>query len=406
MRLHRLDRPRTIPPAALFSEIGMIPPGATALLAWRARDPGATSQALDAAIRDGKLVEVRSLRAGTMVVPRPLTAAAVRGASKSVIAKLRGPLAALGVDEDDLTHMKQVALQALNEGEASYADLRETLPRGSVKEFAIEARPKVNGLHSNLSAALASLEEEAAVVRSRGSGDAVFKLWKHELPDVNADLVPPEIARRELARHYLRAAGPATVNDFANWLGITPREASLAIEALGDEVAQIQVEKISETCFLLAESLSGLKSARPTGGIALLPYRDPLFALGPALLSALTPPALHKVVFADVGSAPLIVADGQPLGRWHWEPEHGVVMDPFKGSLPPKFRAPAEALAAQLTQFVRGQVGDPGRHYWPDKTAKPGRSEKPKVEAKPKKTTAKREARRPAKATARKAKKK
>ncbi|MEO8288511.1 MAG: winged helix DNA-binding domain-containing protein [Chloroflexota bacterium] len=58
----------------------------------------------------------------------------------------------------------------------------------------------------------------------------------------NSDDADPEEALAEVFRRYLRAYGPATTRDFAQWFNIPPRAARDLGAALADELEQVDVE--------------------------------------------------------------------------------------------------------------------------------------------------------------------
>ncbi|MGJ6966728.1 winged helix DNA-binding domain-containing protein [Streptosporangium sp. G11] len=64
------------------------------------------------------------------------------------------------------------------------------------------------------------------------------------------DQPDPEESAMEIVRRYLRAYGPATHQDLARWFALRPPEAREALESLGDEVAQVEVE--GRKAFVLA----------------------------------------------------------------------------------------------------------------------------------------------------------
>ena len=75
---------------------------------------------------------------------------------------------------------------------------------------------------------------------------------------------PGEEAAREVVRTYLRAYGPAPREQFQRWFGMTsPAEAGRWLEALGDEVDEVDVE--GERGWMLAADVDEAAAARAGG---------------------------------------------------------------------------------------------------------------------------------------------
>ena len=58
-----------------------------------------------------------------------------------------------------------------------------------------------------------------------------YALWRHWLPSVDPWQLEPDPACAELARLYFTAHGPATVQDFRWWSGLSAAQASHAIRS-------------------------------------------------------------------------------------------------------------------------------------------------------------------------------
>ena len=79
----------------------------------------------------------------------------------------------------------------------------------------------------------------------------------------------PQQALVEVFRRYLRAYGPATTRDFAQWFNIPPRPARDLAANIKDELEEVDVEGYRS--YLLAED--GASTAHTAGGVAQLPVR-------------------------------------------------------------------------------------------------------------------------------------
>ena len=92
--------------------------------------------------------------------------------------------------------------------------------------------------------------------------------WLGEWPAVE-----PAAGAAELTRRYLAAYGPATREEFARWFGSSSAaQAEKLIRALGDEVAQVDLEGVP--AWMLAADVAEAAAAEPAGVVRLLPAFD------------------------------------------------------------------------------------------------------------------------------------
>lgn len=121
------------------------------------------------------------------------------------------------------------------------------------------------------------------------------------------------LALGEVALRYLDAYGPATSQNFAQWLGITRPGAAAVFESLGDRITAVSLEGSS------AYFPSSLELASAPGPrVALLPHFDayavgshprPLLFAGRATERALTG--------GQAGTVAVMLIDGVVRGVWH-----------------------------------------------------------------------------------------
>lgn len=92
-------------------------------------------------------------------------------------------------------------------------------------------------------------------------GEARVAWREHWRPDLAWEPPVQPAAAAELARRYLRAFAPATVNDLAYWGGRYVADARAALAALGNEVSE--VEAGGRTLLALTETLDQLAQTPP-----------------------------------------------------------------------------------------------------------------------------------------------
>jgi hypothetical protein len=121
-------------------------------------------------------------------------------------------------------------------------------------------------------------------------------------------------ALQEAFRRYLSAYGPATARDFAQWLGIQPRDAANLPRQLADEVEEVEVEG-SRVWLLAGESEESWPEA--DNEARLLPHFD-CYAIGCHPRERLVPPEWRARGLAQgsIGHLPLVIIGGVVAGVW------------------------------------------------------------------------------------------
>ncbi len=116
---------------------------------------------------------------------------------------------------------------------------RGTLGRSDLRESDLPLDPwhlsAWGGLFSDL------VRQGYACHAGQMGNEGRFAHREHWLPDLEWNPPPPAEANQEIVRRYLRAYGPATLQDFAYWRGTQAATARKWFAALGDEVAEVDV---------------------------------------------------------------------------------------------------------------------------------------------------------------------
>jgi hypothetical protein len=130
------------------------------------------------------------------------------------------------------------------------------------------------------------------------------------LPDIV--LPDPGVARIELVRRYLRAFGPATRADIADWSGLRVGDFAPALEAL-EPLRRFRTEEGKELLDLLRAPLPGAGAPAPA---RLLPKWDSLL-LGHKDRRRVMSDEHRKLVIAKNGDvAQTFLVDGRVAGTW------------------------------------------------------------------------------------------
>jgi len=119
-----------------------------------------------------------------------------------------------------------------------------------------------------------------------------------------------EVALEKLAAKYFTSHGPATLQDFINWSGLSIKDARKSIEMIQPKFI---AEKIGEEIYWIPKSYN---SAKKDKTVHLLPAFDE-YIIGYKNRSTMLSSANYKKVISNNGLFyPTIVIDGQVTGSW------------------------------------------------------------------------------------------
>jgi hypothetical protein len=124
-------------------------------------------------------------------------------------------------------------------------------------------------------------------------------------------------ARKLLLRHYLRAYGPATPQDFCKWSGFPIPEVRLIWKSLREELSGISAD--GEPAAILYKDQGELSAAAVDGDtVHLLPSFDP-YMLAHATKDHIVAPSRYKQVYKNAAwLAPVILLNGKVVSVWSY----------------------------------------------------------------------------------------
>ena len=273
--------------------------------------------------RNRTLAKAWSMRRTMHLLPSTELAAFVRGSARRAEKEMRWVLRH-GISETTLDQVLQVALSSLDE-----PITRTEMAERVCKRLALPMRwEAAGGWGSDRKVPCVSigrrylpagyivhlLGARAVVCSGPNEGDeATFVRAEEWLPEWH-DMQPVE-AEDEILRRYLRSFGPATVQDFVAWTGMTLADARGIWARQAEDLALVNVE--GWPAWILRRDLSDLKDAaieRPT--VRLLPYFDS-FLLGHVRREHLVESIHHRRVYRNQGwIAPVVLVDGKVEGVW------------------------------------------------------------------------------------------
>ena len=148
-----------------------------------------------------------------------------------------------------------------------------------------------------------------------------YRLFREVFPEVNLRRMGEAEATALLAGRYLRAFGPATVNDIAWWTGLGKTKARSALNHLQDQILHVRITGMESDFVMLRSDVDGVSGPEPAGesAISLLPTLDP-YLMGYKDRARYIDPEHYSMVFDRSGNATsTIVIDGKVAGVWDFE---------------------------------------------------------------------------------------
>jgi hypothetical protein len=131
---------------------------------------------------------------------------------------------------------------------------------------------------------------------------------------------PDEAAPIAIAS-YFGAYGPATIENFRNWLSrgrVSARRIRSWFGAMGERLAEVEVD--GERAYVLAKDLDALAAAKPSSAVRLLPGFDQ-YVLGLGTEDRHVVPAKRRTAVSKQAGwiSPIVVAGGVVSGVWELE---------------------------------------------------------------------------------------
>jgi len=264
----------------------------------------------DALWKTRSLVKTSLMRQTLHLVPAdefPLYIAAHRSARAKAVLSI---MARCKITRDEADALSALILEELKAGPAPRAAITSAVrPKVSRrlrvwmdKVWSIVRLPVIEGL----------------VCYGPGEGNqATFIRTEHWLPaqsKVNEAKIDAVQAQRELFRKYLRAYGPATLQDFAHWSLISMAEVRALRPLVDSEITE------HNALLLLREDMKTLQSAAPEiNSVHLLPYFD-VYLLAHRFKEHFLKPQFYKRVYRNQGwISPVVLINGEIAGVWNYK---------------------------------------------------------------------------------------
>ncbi|MFK0255218.1 winged helix DNA-binding domain-containing protein [Streptomyces sp. NPDC090445] len=336
---------------------------ATVFLAAAARMRAPTAAAIEQSLYEtgcasgGPALErIRCMRRTMFVVPAALAPAVRSATAGGAAGRHRTEAAArlreeLGWDERRHAAVEQEVLAAFAaRGRATAAQLAADVP--ALREQLVVSPGKPYESRQRASTpVLGVLAAEGRIRRTRPAGSWTSAQF-HWAPARPLPQLPPAEARTVVARRYLEAFGPATLDDLKWWTGWTVTDSRKALAATGARAVALD----EGTGYLLPEDLGPTPAPDPPAAepaAALLPGLDPT-AMGWRHRAWYLDPAHTPHLFDRNGNiGPTVWWNGRIIGAWAQRADgrivHHLLADPG-----PAARAAVRTETDRLAAFLDG----------------------------------------------------
>lgn len=249
--------------------------GIEAYIALHNRVDGATRAVVDDALGTGAIRVMPAVRGCIYVVPERMSGYLLKLAEHLSRRRIETELQKLGSSLAELRDVGDAVLEILAGGALATDQIRKKAPAGVIRGFG-DAGKKL-GVSSNLPGALRELEFQGRVERVLETGrlDSERYLWrlsvKDRLPGTGDD---PATWMMEIGRSFWQHAGFADKADFAEWAGISQKDAKAVAMAL--QLVPVTVDGYGKEVYALPEALD---ERSPVNVPRLLSFEDNLYAL-------------------------------------------------------------------------------------------------------------------------------
>jgi uncharacterized protein YcaQ len=347
-RHHFIDQNRTSLTTVCQNVCGMqaqLMPAAEMQL-W-ARRHDLTRADIHAALwKNRTLVKTSLMRQTLHLIPAADFSIYISALKRSRVEALRRIMSRFGIAPKEADAMTQLIMDALRAGPMMQPELMEQiLPKAGKK-----LRKYIELAWSIQVFRLALVEGLICYGPERGKKLAFVRVdqWLPKQREVDE-----HEAKQILLRRYLRAYGPATVQDFSKWAGMPMPEARAVWKLFEEELVEVNIE--DKKGWLLREDHRQLANSDHGDQILrLLPHFDP-YLLGHADKNHLVKAQNYKRVYRNQGwISPVVLLNGRIIGIWSYTrraKQLSLEIEPFE-KFSKTVHAKIEAEAASLGGFL------------------------------------------------------
>jgi hypothetical protein len=281
------------------------------MLSLRARIRGLEQQDIRKAIEKRKVVRAWTMRGTMHLIAAEDLRWLVATLGPSAIVKNRTRRAELGLSDTILEQGISLFSEIL--------DSDKPLTRYQIAEKLLQAGLPIDTEGQVLIHLIqyASLKGLLCFGPELDNGESTFVLVERWLGREKPDSGKSDV--EALVRRYIEGYGPASMDDFCAWSGLTKAEATPAWESVLDstDIAEVQTE--GQTLWLMRSNLKALdQSTSISPSVRLLPAFD-AYILGYADRDLAISPEYRKQILHGGQIVPAVMGDGTAAGVWRYE---------------------------------------------------------------------------------------
>lgn len=249
--------------------------GIEAYIALHNRVDGATRAVVDQALATGAIRVMPAVRGCIYVVPERMSGYLLKLAEHLSRRRVETELQKLGCSLAELRGVGDAVLEILTAGALPTDQIRKKAPAGVIRGFGDVG--KKLGVASSLPGALRELEFQGKIERVLETGrlDSERYLWRLSVKDrLSGTGDDPLQWITAIGRSFWQHAAFADKADFAEWAGISQKDAKAVAVAL--QLVPVTVEGYGKEVYALPEALD---ERAPVDAPRLLSFEDNLYAL-------------------------------------------------------------------------------------------------------------------------------
>lgn len=298
----QIENPQYSAPEELLSRIGAMQAQDYEMAKWAlgVRLPGSTRKTIEKAIEEGHIIRTHVLRPTWHFVAAKDLRWILELTAPRIRVSIRSRQKQLGLTEEVVSKSNRVIEKALRRN--------QHMPRsGLVAELENAGFENEDNRAGHL---LLCAELDGVICSGPSKGkDYTYALFEKRIP--SSKKLTKEEALGKLAEIYFKSHGPAALEDFIWWSGLTKTQAKKALEIIQPNLTS---EEIDSQTYWFSDSI--LPSHYDTESVHLLPAFDEYLISYKDRSAAITLEAQKKAISNNGIFRPIIVVNGEVVGIW------------------------------------------------------------------------------------------